>query len=367
MDTWWKHYRRLEKTANRLETRDIPISNNNLVVKEEETPGGREGGVFRTGKVLTFATAWEKYLQIMIHKEISQGLITHRRRHLKRFGLFLCEQGINDVRAVTEKTIADFIQYAGSQWSPYLRFDTLVSVQNFFNRLYREDLLFINPVPKKLPLTKPPVSLCQVWTLEEVSKLLAIPFGRYRCGLRDRAMIELFYSSGIRLSELRRLQVAHVDFGNGLIFVNQGKGKKDRMIPLGRQAARAIRIYLRKQYPRLTNKSLLLFPNKLGKVMEINRIGKMLNKYVRLCGVKKRMTPHLLRHCMATHCLAAGASISIVQHLLGHSTPRITQIYTHLQPIDLKQSHQRFHPLDNNGQFKKLCTRAGTHDSGGKI
>lgn len=319
--------------------------------------------------VLTFKIALEKYIHILMIKDLSPTTIAHRRRHLKHLETFMQEQGLSDVRAITEKTISDFVQStAHKSWSSTTRFDVLVSIQNFFNRLSLNDLLFINPVPQKLPLKNPPPKLKQIWTLKEINKLLRAPFDRYPAGLRDKAMIELMYSSGIRLSELRRLEITDIHFNDGLAFINQGKGKKDRVVPVGKHALRAIQIYLSDLRPRLEKvKTTLLFINKVGRLMDINMLGAILNRYAARCGIKKRIHPHLLRHCMASHCLEAGASLSIVQNLLGHASAETTQIYTHIRPSELKRCHDRFHALNRNPLLKKLYDRVVIHNSGGKI
>ncbi|MBF0104862.1 MAG: tyrosine-type recombinase/integrase [Deltaproteobacteria bacterium] len=313
--------------------------------------------------------AIEKYLNILKRQALSSRTIHARKIRLEFLTIYLTKIEKKDIRSVTPKDILQFKQFIYQKpWQQHTVYGVLEAVQNFFNRLHREDLLFINPVEKVLKASKPIPKLHKILTITEMKQLLNSPFERFvKTGLRDKAMIELLYSTGIRLSELRNLKKSNIDFKDNVIFIERGKGRKDRVVPLGRHARRALESYQTSLRPRLIHKKTeILFLNKNGKKMDINMPAIVLKKYAKLNGLKKRIYPHLLRHTMASHFLEAGATISIVQHVLGHASPETTQIYTQMRPHELRICYLRFHPLEKNKLFQKLYKSGLFFRSGGK-
>lgn len=179
----------------------------------------------------------------------------------------------------------------------------------------------------------------------EVEQLLNAPREDTPHGLRDRAMLELMYSSGLRVSELCGLLLTGVDTETGLVRV-MGKGSKERVVPLGRPAIRALERYLEVARPRLVKPRTGsdLFLSQWGKALSRKTFWVIIRDYARACGIEKPVKPHLLRHSFASHLLGNGADLRVIQEMLGHADIATTQIYTHVQEQSLKKAHEQFHP-----------------------
>jgi len=165
-------------------------------------------------------------------------------------------------------------------------------------------------------------------------------------GLRDRAILETLYSAGLRVSELVGINLDDLDLSDGLVRV-RGKGKRERLAPLGSFAVKAIRAWLKKRRPAKglsKTEASAVFLNKFGKRLTTRSVARMLEKYLRLTGLDLRTSPHTLRHSFATHLLDGGADIRSVQELLGHKSLVTTQIYTHVSTAGLRQAYEKAHP-----------------------
>lgn len=179
----------------------------------------------------------------------------------------------------------------------------------------------------------------------EVEQLLNAPREDTPHGLRDRAMLEMMYSSGLRVSELCGLQLTSVDTESGLVRVT-GKGSKERVVPLGRHAIKALERYLEVARPQLVKPRTGsdLFLSQWGKAISRKTFWVIIGNYARACGLEKQVKPHLLRHSFASHLLGNGADLRVIQEMLGHADIATTQIYTHVQEQSLKNAHAQFHP-----------------------
>jgi integrase/recombinase XerD len=180
----------------------------------------------------------------------------------------------------------------------------------------------------------------------QVNALLDAPGEDDALELRDRAILELFYACGLRVSELAGLKLGDVNFQVGFVRCI-GKGRKERIVPVGGPAAEAIQEYLSALRPGLV-KGLpqdRIFVSRTGKPLDRHNIYRLVQRYARRAGITIKMTPHSLRHCFASHLLAGGADLRIVQELLGHASVTTTQIYTHVERDRLKRIHERFHPM----------------------
>jgi integrase/recombinase XerD len=184
-----------------------------------------------------------------------------------------------------------------------------------------------------------------VLSREDVEKILDAPQINDRLYWRDKALLEFAYASGVRVSELATLKLRDVDLQEGVATVF-GKGAKERMVPIGRTAQRALDIYMRETRPALERRAGqgTVFLNAQGRPLTRMGIWKILRKHVRRAGLRKRVTPHTLRHCFATHLLEGGADLAAVQEMLGHADISTTQIYTHVDREYLRDVHKRFHP-----------------------
>lgn len=187
--------------------------------------------------------------------------------------------------------------------------------------------------------------LPETLSTEEIERILAAPTGADAFGLRDRAMLELFYSSGLRVSELCDLTLQQVDLEHGFVRVI-GKGSKERVVPIGEQAARAIQTYLDSGRPHFVKKKTgsQFFLSNRGTAISRKMVWVLVKEYTRRAGITKPVKPHLLRHSFATHLLGGGADLRAIQEMLGHADIGTTQIYTAVEQSRLLDHHAKFHP-----------------------
>jgi integrase/recombinase XerD len=191
---------------------------------------------------------------------------------------------------------------------------------------------------------KPERSLPKILSKAQVNQLIATPDPRSMLFARDVAILELLYASGLRASELCDLKVRDTNLQVGCVRV-LGKGMKERIVPLGKAAADAINRYLTDCRPRLARTpNEILFLSRTGKQLDRVALWMLVEKYGRKSGLLKSISPHVLRHCFASHLLGGGADLRVVQELLGHSDIATTQIYTHVDQTRLKAVHEKFHP-----------------------
>jgi len=224
----------------------------------------------------------------------------------------------------------------------------LASMRSFFRFGQREGWTKANPA-KPLRNPRKPRSLPHFLSSDDITRLLAAPPSDEPLGLRDRAILETLYSAGLRVSELAGLNDADLDLSGGALRV-RGKGKRERIAPVGSYAARALDTWLgvrqlssrEKQGP-----AAPVFTNKFGRRLTTRSVGRLLEKHLKETGLDRRTTPHTLRHSFATHLLDAGADIRSVQELLGHKSLVTTQIYTHVSTAGLKAVYERAHPRAN--------------------
>jgi integrase/recombinase XerD len=276
---------------------------------------------------------------------LSQNTIDAYRRDLEKFYEFATERGLEKAPHVKRADVVDFLA------SLYLRkLDArsvarhLVSLRQFFRFLLSEELIPEDPVVT-VESPKFRQSLPQFLSVEEVDRLLAQPDVSSALGLRDKAMIELLYSAGLRVSELCNLAVddLHVDAGSLRCI---GKGNKERLVPVGKRALAVLQLYIKKARPEILGEhtSKYLFIIRKGNKLDRIAFWKNLALYGRKAGLRKALTPHMLRHSFATHLLDRGADLRSVQMMLGHSDISTTQIYTHVVEERLKQVYKAHHP-----------------------
>ena len=221
----------------------------------------------------------------------------------------------------------------------------LASLRSFFRFAQREGLCDSNPA-KPLRNPRRDRKLPHFLTTREIGKLLNAPARSDDLGLRDRAMLETLYSAGLRVSELVGININDLDLDDGLVRV-RGKGKRERLAPLGSFAVRAIKRWLKKRRPAKSlskDEAGAVFLNKFGKRITTRSVARMLEKYLKVTGLDLRTSPHTLRHSFATHLLDGGADIRSVQELLGHKSLVTTQIYTHISTAGLKKAYEKAHP-----------------------
>jgi tyrosine recombinase XerC len=217
----------------------------------------------------------------------------------------------------------------------------LAALRSFFKYLLREKVLVSNPTGT-VPTPKRNKTLPSFLDIKEVEHLLETPTGVGRQACRDRAILELLYSSGLRVSELVQLDVSGLDLLSGLVKV-KGKGKKERIVPIGSLAIKALEGYLAHRSLKAGMRAPLFF-NRANTRLTDRSVRRMIEKYRRQAGIAKHVSPHTLRHSFATHLLDRGADLRSVQELLGHESLSTTQIYTHVTTQRLKEAYDKGHP-----------------------
>jgi integrase/recombinase XerD len=230
---------------------------------------------------------------------------------------------------------------------------TLLCLQRFLKWVQRQDLVGRIPEDEFRIVWRGRQLPRHVLRPEQVTRLLSVPDIRTRLGLRDRAILELLYSTGIRRGELVNLQVDDIQFERGLVFVRQGKGRKDRYVPVGRRALQWISAYLEqvRAYWVADPEQTALFMTATRTAITSKSLGGSVSGCFRLAGFGKGFSCHSLRHSMATHLMENGADLRAVQDILGHSSVESTQIYTHVSQTHAKEVHARCHPLERTGQI----------------
>ncbi len=266
-------------------------------------------------------------------------------RDLARFATFARLKGASAPSNVGARTLREYVYHLkdlGLAPSSIRR--NVSAVRTYFRFMLDEGHLVRDP-SERLETPKRWRTLPEVLTVQEVERLVAAPSLDEPLAFRDRAMLELAYGAGLRVSEWISVGVRDVLMDEHLVRVF-GKGGKERVVPIGRSAISAVAIYTRELRPRLEHGQGkgILFLNSRGEPLSRMGAWKILRKYVDQAGIKKRVTPHTLRHSFATHLLEGGADLRAVQEMLGHADISTTQIYTHVDREYLRAVHRQFHP-----------------------
>jgi integrase/recombinase XerD len=296
-------------------------------------------------KCLNVETQIRTFLNgLRVEKGLSDNTIQAYRRDIMKFAAFAAKRrlGASDVGR------GDIVDFLGTLYRKGLDSRSvarhLVTIRHFFRFALVEGYVQDDPAAT-IESPRFRQSLPEFLSLDEVDRLLRQPDTTAIVGIRDRAMIELLYSCGLRVSELCGLRVADLEAEAGCLRCI-GKGDKERLVPVGRQALEAVQRYLRTSRPQLLGdgSSPHLFLNQAGRKVGRITFWKKLGEYGRKAGLRKALTPHMLRHSFATHLLDRGADLRSVQMMLGHSDISTTQIYTHVVEERLKQVYRAHHP-----------------------
>ncbi|MDD5066422.1 MAG: site-specific tyrosine recombinase XerD [bacterium] len=283
---------------------------------------------------------------LIVEKGLARNSIYNYILDLKQFMTFLNENQIQDIRRVVPETLVLFIHSLKQRnISARSLARKITALKNFFRYLLLDNLIDTNPAAS-METPKTGVHLPEYMSLEEVEKLLGTFDTEQGAEGRDQCIIELMYSSGLRVSEISGLRTDGINLKVRMVRM-KGKGDKERIVPLGRKAAVMIESYLREIRPRLLKNKLdgqYLFLNRQGTRLSRISIWKMIKRTALLAGIRKNVSPHTLRHSFATHLLNNGADLRSIQELLGHSNITTTQIYTHLNYQRLKSFHSQYHP-----------------------
>ena len=285
-------------------------------------------------------------IMLRVERNVSANTIDAYRRDLKQYlGYIIDDLEIKSLYNISSDNIRDYIRNLNNQGlAPKSIARIISSIRSYHNFLSSEQIIKENPalnldtpkIPKKLPL---------VLSEKEISDIIKAIDDAYQFAKRDKAIIEMLYSCGIRVSELCDLETSNLIIDDDLIRV-MGKGSKERLLPIGGRAKRLLNDYLIHSRHKLIKKtsSSFVFVSRNGKRLTRAMINNILKKWSLNSGIKKPISPHTLRHSFATHLLEGGADLRFVQALLGHSDITTTQIYTHLDKHHIKQVYKSHHP-----------------------
>jgi integrase/recombinase XerD len=293
------------------------------------------------------ATIASFVVHVKVEKGLSPNTVSAYHRDLVKFEGFAKKRKLT-LEAVSRDDLVDFLAslYRGNLESRTVA-RHLVTLRNFFRFAQVEELITRDP---SINLESPKIrrSLPGYLRLEDVERLLNQPDSKTALGLRDRAMLEVLYSTGLRVSELVGLRVGDLDSKTGCVRCI-GKGDKERIVPIGRKALAMVDKYFREARPVMLQQakvqnSAALFVNRRGVALSRVGVWKILSAYGRRAGLRVALTPHMMRHSFATHLLERGADLRSVQLMLGHADISTTQIYTHVVEERLKQIYKAHHP-----------------------
>lgn len=292
-----------------------------------------------------FASDVDAFLAYLdLERGLSRNTRDSYQRDLEQCAAFVAARGAADWRSVTAEQAGSWVRALGRRAAAASQARKLTALRMFARFLVRERLrgddftaLLSGPrLGRRLPQTLTP---------DEVGRLLASPSGGDPASLRDRALLELFYASGLRVSELAALTLQQVDLEGGLARVF-GKGSKERVVPVGSRARAALAAWIASGRPHFVKPRTRseLFLSSRGSALSRVSLWSIVKKHARRAGIRKTVKPHLLRHSFATHLLSGGADLRSIQEMLGHASISTTQIYTSVEGRRLLEQHARFHP-----------------------
>lgn len=301
---------------------------------------------------LPLFTYMEAHLEWMLVTGYSPNTVSARRMAIRRFIVWCEERGITDPTEINKPVMDRFQRHLfyyrkadGLPLTAGTQLSALVPLKTMFRWLARENFILYNPA-SELQLPKLPQRLPRnIPSMQEVEAILMQADVGDAAGLRDRALLETLYSTGMRRMELVNLNLFDVDLARHIVFVREGKGKRDRVIPIGRRACRWIDKYLLEARPQLlAGSSDALFLTNYGQPLPAYFVSDKVKRYMEFAGINKPGSAHLLRHACATHMLENGADIRFIQAMLGHANLQTTEVYTHVSIDKLQQIHAATHP-----------------------
>ncbi|MGB9696420.1 MAG: site-specific tyrosine recombinase XerD [Ignavibacteria bacterium] len=289
---------------------------------------------------------------LRVERNLSENTIESYDYDLNAFLEYLQnEKGIVDIRLVNAEIITAYLKYLVTTKTKKDKIYSIKSLnrkisflKSFFRYLMIERVITINPTDG-VGLLKSKRELPSVLTIDEVDKMFEQTDPTNKFGLRDRAILEILYASGLRVSELINLKLPDVYFEEGFLRIF-GKGSKERIVPIGRSALKYLSKYIKEGRSLFVKRQAgdYIFLNVRGTKLTRMTVWNIVKKYCLLAGIKKEIHPHTLRHTFATHLLEGGADIRVIQEMLGHSDISTTQIYTHLDRSLLRETYRQFHP-----------------------
>lgn len=269
---------------------------------------------------------------------------------------FLSSMDASDIKQISSRMIETYIanlyDYRTDKGNPY-RIGTICikirSLKRFFEFLESSNIIFINPTEWITEPKKEKTAIRETLNAQEIKRILDQPNLGTLSGIRDRAVLEVFYSTGIRLNELCGLTIYDADLQGGMLRINKGKGFKDRVVPLGKHSIRFLKEYISKVRPHFTRKNRQtrdLFVDCYGKPLSKQVVSIMIRTWRNAAKIKKQVTAHMFRHTFATDLIRNGADITAVQKMMGHAELKTTEGYIKSLGLDVKKAHQKTHPRE---------------------
>lgn len=301
--------------------------------------------VRREMAVVMFKTHIEEYLRYLkIEKGLSDASISSYNQDLKKYSQFLEDQNVTRVDSITAETLVSFLQFLTSENKSAKTIRRMQSTLKNFHQFLQIERITENNPALRLQTPREEKALPVVLTIEEMERLLQSP-DQTTQGIRDNAMMELLYASGLRVSELINLNISDLNLEMGFIHV-YGKGEKERIVPTTEYVAKKLTNYIKNYRLKLLKDENIdtLFLTNRGKGFTRQGLWKTIKKYVRESGIDKNITPHTFRHSFATHLIENGADLRAVQEMLGHSDISTTQIYTQISAGKIREMYKQFHP-----------------------
>ena len=283
---------------------------------------------------------------ISTEKGLSSNTIKSYIYDLKSFFTFINKKKIELKKVQADNIIEYFCVKIENDYSYRSLNRVMTTLKLFYKYLILEGIINSNPT-KQIDSPRFGKYLPAVLSLDEINALISFPPSETYSGMRDKAMMELMYSAGMRVSEICKLKLIDIDMVEKFIFI-KGKGNHERYVPYGEQADLLLNNYLHYSRPFLVKKKQVneLFLNeKRGTALSRQGLWFIIRKYIDMLGVGKKVVPHTLRHSFATHLLSEGADLRSIQELLGHTNISTTQIYTQIEPVHLKKVHELYHPM----------------------
>ncbi len=288
----------------------------------------------------------EHYLvHLRVERRLAENTVIAYSYDLQNLASYFSLNKIQKVSLVVEADLLGFLvemHKVGLSTRSVAR--VLTAIRGFFNFLVQEKKLTANP-SEKIEMPAKLTKLPHLLSLAEVELLLDAPNKQTSLGQRDFAILQLFYASGLRISELANLTIDHTNLQAGVVRP-RGKGDKERLVPIGKSALEALNEYIADIRPQLLKSASCdrLFLSRQGKGLSRQRLWMIIKACAKACNIRQNVTPHMLRHSFATHMLENGADLRTVQTMLGHADIATTQIYTHISTGHLKDLHKKFHP-----------------------
>lgn len=297
-----------------------------------------------------------EYKEVMKARAYAEKTISLYSRFLSFFAEYLTKNKITDIKQVNRQMVLEYqAMVMNKKCSPDTKALYLRPVKRLFEHLVENHHLLINPTEGIVETHRKYRKVGITLTVSEMQQLLAQPNLSLPMQIRDRAIMEVFYSTAIRCDELVNLEIYNIDLVEKVVHIRKGKGGRQRVVPLGKNAAQYLKEYLEKirtKYARKNKKERRLFLTNEGKPMTNGSIQAFLRQYRKSARIKKPVSPHTFRRSCATHLLQNGADIRYVQKLLGHKYLKTTQAYTKVVRADIKKTHNQTHPgvPDNGGK-----------------